>query len=105
MPGSNNDINVLDSSPLFANLANGVATPANYTILGNNYNMGYYLADSIYPKWSTLVETIHEPHGPKKKLFALRQEYCKKDVEHAFGVLHLLWHDRRVFGINMSYVT
>ena len=57
------------------------------SILGNNYNMRYYLADSIYPKWSTLVETIHEPHGLKKKFFALRQEYCKKDVEHAFGVL------------------
>ena len=87
MPGSNNDINVLESSPLFANLANGIAPPANYTILGKNYNMGYYLADGIYPKWSTLVQTIHEPRGPKKKLFASTQESCRKDVECAFGVL------------------
>ena len=70
-----------------ANLANGVVPPANYTILGKNYNIGYYLVDSINLKWSTLVQTIHEPRGLKKKLFALRQESCRKDVEHAFGVL------------------
>ncbi|KAL4589025.1 hypothetical protein LXL04_001927 [Taraxacum kok-saghyz] len=49
--------------------------------------MGYYLADSIYPKWATLVQTIHDPRGPKKKLFAMKQEACRKDVERAFGVL------------------
>ena len=49
--------------------------------------MGYYLADGIYPKWSTLVQTIHEPRGLKKKLFASTQESCWKDVERAFRVL------------------
>ena len=49
--------------------------------------MGYYLADGIYPKWSTIVQTISDPQGPKKKLFAARQESCRKDVERAFGVL------------------
>ena len=108
MSGSNNDINVLDSSPLFTNLANGVAPPANYTILGKNYNMGYYLVDSIYSKWFTLAQTIHKQRGPKKKLFATKQESCRKDVERAFGVLQsrlLLWQDRHVFGIKMSYMT
>ena len=51
------------------------------------YNMGYYLADGIYPKWSTLVQTIHQPRGPKNKLFAMKQEGCRKDVERAFEVL------------------
>ncbi|KAM6575620.1 hypothetical protein CsatA_023947 [Cannabis sativa] len=87
LPGSNNDINVLEASHLFANLAEGIAPPANYVIKGKEYNMGYYLADGIYPKWSTLVQTIHDPRGPKKKLFAMKQETCRKDVERAFGVL------------------
>ena len=49
--------------------------------------MGYYLADVIYSKWSTLVQTIHDPRGSKKKLFVMKQEACHKDVECAFGVL------------------
>ncbi|KAH9780955.1 nuclease [Citrus sinensis] len=87
LPNSNNDINVLEASHLFANLASGIAPPAHYVIKGNEYNMGYYLADGIYLKWSTLVQTIHNPRGPKKKLFAMKQEACWKDVERAFGVL------------------
>ncbi|XP_022888623.1 uncharacterized protein LOC111404110 [Olea europaea var. sylvestris] len=87
LPGSNNDINVLERSHLFANLAQGIAPPAQCVIQGRQYNVGYYLADSIYPKWSTIVQTIHELRGPKKKLFAMKQETCRKDVERAFGVL------------------
>ncbi|XP_031261141.1 uncharacterized protein LOC116119340 [Pistacia vera] len=87
LPGSNNDINVLEASHLFANLTQGIAPSAHYIIQGKEYNMGYYLADGIYPKWSTLVQTIHDPRGPKKKLFAMKQEGCRKDVERAFGVL------------------
>ncbi|XP_019170546.1 PREDICTED: putative nuclease HARBI1 [Ipomoea nil] len=87
LPGSNNDINVLEASHLFANIANGTAPLAHYVIQGKVYDTGYYLADGIYPKWSTLVQTIHQPLGPKKKLFAMMQEACRKDVERAFGVL------------------
>ena len=49
--------------------------------------MGYYLADGIYPKWSTFVKTIPSQWGHKKKLFAKAQEANRKDVERAFGVL------------------
>ena len=73
MPGTNNDINVLESSHLFSNLAKGIAHAAYYVIQGKEYNMGYYLADNIYPKWSTIVQTIHEPRGPKKRYFSMRQ--------------------------------
>ncbi|XP_060183449.1 uncharacterized protein LOC132613242 [Lycium barbarum] len=87
MPGTNNDINVLESSHLFSNLAKGIAPPALYVIQGNEYDVGYYLADSIYPKWSTIEQTMHEPQSQKKKYFAMKQESCPKDVERAFGVL------------------
>ncbi|XP_020254084.1 uncharacterized protein LOC109831156 [Asparagus officinalis] len=84
---TNNDINVLESSNIFSNLAQGIAPPAHYVIQGKEYNMGYYLADGIYPKWATIVQTIQQPQGRKKKYFAMKQEACRKDVERAFGVL------------------
>ncbi|XP_073016659.1 uncharacterized protein [Primulina eburnea] len=46
MPGSNNDINVLEASNLFSNLAQGIAPPANYFIAGKEYHQGYYLVDA-----------------------------------------------------------
>ena len=49
--------------------------------------MGYYLADSIYPKWSTFVKKIPSPRGHKRKLFTKAYEANRKDVECAFEVL------------------
>ncbi|CAL5326744.1 unnamed protein product [Camellia sinensis] len=87
MPGSLNDITVLDRSPLFAELTRGCAPAANYTINNHAYTMGYYLDDGIYPRWATIVKTISQPQGAKRQLFARMQEACRKDVERAFGVL------------------
>ena len=49
--------------------------------------MGYYLADEIYPNWSTFVKIIPRPLGAKRKYFTSKQESARKDVERAFGVL------------------
>ena len=72
---------------VFNELAEGRTIAVHYSINGQDYTMGYYLADGIYPKWATFVKTIPSPQGHKQKLFAVAQEACKKDVEHAFGVL------------------
>ena len=61
LPGSNNDINVLEWSFVFFLLAEGRAPPCNYLINENDYTIEYYLADGIYPKWSTFVKTIPSP--------------------------------------------
>ncbi|KAK2661561.1 hypothetical protein Ddye_000135, partial [Dipteronia dyeriana] len=49
--------------------------------------MGYYLSDDIYPKWSTLIQTITQPVNEKQKKNSKAQEVIKRDVEWAFGVL------------------
>jgi hypothetical protein len=49
--------------------------------------MGYYLADSIYPDWATMVKTLTQPQGLEQKHYAKKQEAYQKDVERTFGVL------------------
>ncbi|XP_047978325.1 uncharacterized protein LOC125220204 [Salvia hispanica] len=87
--GSNNDLGVFQSSPLFNDRCNGVGPAISFVANGNQHNMGYYLADVIYPNWFVFVKTIKHEVGPKKSYFASRQEAARKDVERAFGVLRV----------------
>lgn len=87
LPGSLNDINVLHRSPVFDGLASGTAAPVNFDVNGHSYDMGYYLADGIYPDWATLVKGVSAPVTAKQQLFTLKQAAYRKDVERAFGVL------------------
>jgi hypothetical protein len=68
MPGSNNDISVLDASPVFNDIVEGRAPECEYTINGNQYHQGYYLANGISPDYSTLVKTILQPQGLEQKV-------------------------------------
>jgi hypothetical protein len=85
--GSNNDINVLNQSPLFTDVLKGRAAPVEFTVNGRQYDMGYYLVDGIYPEWAAFVKTIPLPQNDRDKIYAKRQEAARKDVERAFGIL------------------
>ncbi|XP_052136453.1 uncharacterized protein LOC127754887 [Oryza glaberrima] len=87
LPGSLNDINVLQRSPLFQRLTSGTAPELEFMVNGKKYTMGYYLADGIYRSRATFVKTISNPQGNKRIHYAKVQEGVRKDVERAFGVL------------------
>jgi len=87
LPGSLNDINVLDRSPVFQEMYEDRAPKCEYVVNEHHYNIGYYISDGIYPQWAIFVKTIPLSQGPKKKLFTERQESVRKDVERAFSVL------------------
>ena len=93
MPGSCNDINVLDNSPLLNDLFTGRFPPAiEYELNGVTRTRGYFLADGIYPKWGIFVQSFKEPANLKQAHFTKRQEAVRKDVERAFGVLQGRFH-------------
>ncbi|XP_018466280.2 uncharacterized protein LOC108837759 [Raphanus sativus] len=85
--GTMNDLNILDRSPVFDDIINGIAPQVNFNVNGREYHLAYYLTDGIYPKWATFIQSIRLPQGEKNKLFAKKQESVRKDVERAFGVL------------------
>ncbi|GKB30808.1 ALP1-like protein, partial [Tanacetum coccineum] len=89
--GANNDINVLDNSPLFDDLLDDKALVAPYVENGVGFEKGYYLDDGIYPQWATFVKSFMVANDTKHAYFKKRQESARKDVECAFGVLQGRW--------------
>ncbi|XP_071715319.1 uncharacterized protein [Rutidosis leptorrhynchoides] len=85
--GSNNDINVLNQSPLFDSINNGTAPPSSFTVNSHDYMHGYYLADGIYPDWATLIKAYSSPTDDPAAKFTRFQESERKNVEHTFGIL------------------
>nr|XP_023897898.1 uncharacterized protein LOC112009792 [Quercus suber] len=86
-PNSNDIARLLKVGESHGYPGKGHAPSMDYSINGYDYTMGYYLADGIYPSWSTFVKTIPYPQGRKNSLFSTSQESTRKDVECAFGVL------------------
>ncbi|XP_071740745.1 uncharacterized protein [Rutidosis leptorrhynchoides] len=87
MAGANNDINVLNYSPLFNTIKECTAPPSPFNVNGHHYERGYYLGDDIYPNWAMLVKAPHNPIDEQHKKFLRFQESARKDIERAFGVL------------------
>jgi hypothetical protein len=91
MPGGCNDINVLHKSPVFSPYLSQQSPNVSFTVNGYSYNMGYFLADGIYPEWQAFVKIVRNPIDHKKAFFARAQEAVRKDIERAFGVLQARW--------------
>jgi hypothetical protein len=57
--GSNNDINVLNQSPLLIDVIRGHTHEVSFTVNGCEHHMGYYLTDGIYPSWPVFMKGVH----------------------------------------------
>ncbi|KAJ9563690.1 hypothetical protein OSB04_008850 [Centaurea solstitialis] len=86
-PGAVNDIVVVNQSPIFNDLFEGKAPDSSFSVNGRQYKHGYYLADGIYPKWTTFVKAYRYPTEPERIAFTERQESARKDIERAFAML------------------
>jgi hypothetical protein len=85
--GSNNDINVLNQSPLFIDVIRGHTPEVSFTANGCEHHMRYYLVDGIYLSWSMFMKGVLVPQQEKHRFFSAKQASVKKDVECAFGLL------------------
>ena len=91
-PGTLNDINILDRSPLFHNAVKGKAPQVSYKVNNNEYKCPYWLADGIYPPYACFVKAFPNPKSRMQKMFASKQEAKRKDIERAFGILQARFH-------------
>ena len=66
--GCQNDIVILDRSPLLVDLMHGIAPEVTFQCNGNTYSRGYYLTDGKFPEWAMFMKPISKPEGEKKKI-------------------------------------
>jgi hypothetical protein len=92
MPGSCNDINIMDRSPLMSDIITGKIPTSEFNISGVEFKQGYYQADGIYPPWRIFVQGFSQPDNEMKRSFTAMQESARRDAERAFGVLKQRWH-------------
>lgn len=89
LPGSLNDINVLDKSSIVGAMIRGtfnIRVPP-YKIHERERDWMYFLVDGIYPGWAIFAKTNPEPITDGEKLYKKRHEHVRKDIERCFGVL------------------
>ena len=67
LSGSNNDLNVLDRSPLVRKLVEDNANSVGFWVNGNWYEKYYLLAEGIYLKWSCFVQSLQKNLTSKLK--------------------------------------
>ncbi|GJT95919.1 ALP1-like protein isoform X1 [Tanacetum coccineum] len=67
--GENNDLFVLNNSPLFDNLLDDIAPVGSFEVNVVTFPYGYYLADVIYPRWASFVKTFTAVRDEKNDVF------------------------------------
>lgn len=91
--GCNNDITVLDSSPLAQMISEAKnPVPCEHKVSKVVRNKPYWLCNGIYPKYPCFLHSVLNPATREELYFAARQEERRKDVERAFVALQEKFH-------------
>lgn len=93
-PGSLNDVNVWERSPLLNEMTHGKIQDIDFdfVINGETFHQLYWLVDGIYPRLSRFLKSIVNPILLIDRGFASWQESKRKTIERGFGVLEKKFH-------------
>eukprot|EP00986_Skeletonema_menzelii_P009724 scaffold4492_cov81-Skeletonema_menzelii.AAC.4 len=93
-PGSLNDINVWERSPLLHEMTHGQIQDIDFdfVINGETFHQLYWLVDGIYPRLSRFLKSIVNPTLRIDREYASWQEGKRKTIERGFGVLEKKFH-------------
>ena len=90
-PRTNNDLTVVEDSPLLRHILNGerrMKLTTGYNLEGQvRHCFSFYLTDGIYPSRAIFEKPIQFPATLKQKNMTSIQVSSRKDIERFFGVL------------------
>jgi Plant transposon protein len=94
MPGSRNDITIMNASHLFQSIRAGTFTPARLATNVEGLDLTWYcfLVDAIYPRYRIFLSTYTRPENKKQRMFSKVREGARKAVARLFAVLFSMWH-------------
>ncbi|GKE82306.1 ALP1-like protein isoform X1 [Tanacetum coccineum] len=70
--GAINDLTVLNHSLLFDDLLDDITLVVPYDVNGVTFEKGYYVADRIYPQWTTFVKSFTVARDERNSVFKRR---------------------------------
>jgi hypothetical protein len=100
--GSNNDINVLNQSPVFIDVIRERTPEVSFTVSGHEHHMEYYLTDGIYPSLPIFVKDVLVPQPEKHRFFSIKQASVRKDVKCVFDLLKKMFNILAIHGRSYS---
>lgn len=89
VPGSRNDVTIMDHSPFFRAVRNGQwpSVRPKVCIAGHQLKRFYFLVDGIYPRFSIFLLPLADARMAKEKRYTAQHSSARKAVERVFGVL------------------
>jgi hypothetical protein len=92
--GTNNDINVLQSSDFYQSFLDGRMDELErdvvpFKINNEQFDKMFVLADGAYPQFDRFVKPLRFPIKTEERKFMEWQSAARKDIERAFGLLQM----------------